>query len=453
MEQISDLLTASVWEMLALGFLIFFGIVFFMRRRLAHIVEPALIQMFVLSFGFAGLYLFYDFNSYAWWAVVLGSILGLAPFVLLYRRSFTPDSTVLLKRAHLVETTEFRIFVVLSCCAIISGSLIPVLSSGLTVGPKLAPALLAREGGPLNYLTQAAVSFIPAFLLLTFRTRLFYLVVVAVLTNFLGATFGESRASFLLPALMIGAAFFLRRLDRNTAEGWPAKTIASFKQFFVGVAGIVGAFGLLWLAGYMLTASPAVFIFAFLLRLFESFDGLFMAIQFRLVAPHVTPEYSILLAYTQPIHKLLHLNLGQTYNNIGEYIAVHVYHFDIWSDRDLGLLALPNSNLVLEFELSYPLTTALILIPSYATAIVSLLNWSERRRYNSLGLFCLSQYLLFNPLQFFSDGNYFIVAAYGAALLFCIAKFSGVVVDILRSAYRSTYKLTGNNKNPDTTSI
>ena len=432
MAELIDLLTANVWALALLAVLIFGVTVSIMRRRLAHLVEPAMIQIFVLSFGFAGLYLIYRPNDYSWWAVILGATLGVAPFVLFYRRSFTTDPDILEKRDRLAQSTEFRIFLIVSCVAMIAEALITIVGSGLAVVSKEAPALLTREGGVINYLSQAAVSFVPGFLLLTYRTRLFHLVVAAVAMNFMAVTVAASRASFLWPALMIGAAFFLRKLDHNTAEGWPETTIISLKNCLTGIMGVAGAFGLLWLAGYLLTDSPTHFLFAFLLRLFESFDSLFMAVQFSFITPHAAPEYSVWLAYTQPIHKLFHLNVGQVYNNIGEYVAVHVYHLNIWENPDLRLLSLPNSNLVLEFELSYSLITALMLIPIYATSVVCLLNWSERRRYNSLGLFCLSQYLVMSSLQFFSDGNYFVLGAYSAALLLLFAKIGGFLVDGFR---------------------
>jgi len=430
-----DRLVTGVWVMFPLGLLIFGGTVFYMRRRFVHLAEPALIQSLVFSFGFSGFYLLYNPHNFAWWAVVLGAILGVAPFVLLYRRRLAMDSTILEKRSRLAKSAEFRIFLVIACAAIIVEALITVASSGLVVGPKIAPSLIARQGGVLNYISQAAVSFEPAFLLLTYRTRWFYLVIITIIMNFLAATVLASRVSFLLPALMVAAALFLHKLDHNTAEGRPPKTIITVKNFFAGLGGIGGVLGLLSLAGVLITGSASTFLFNFLLRLFESCDGLFMAIEFSFIRPHMEPEYSVLLAYTQPIHKLLHLNVGQVYNNIGEYIAVNVYHLNIWANPDLKLLALPNSNLVLELELSYPLVTSLVLISIYATAVICILNWSEPRRYNSLGLFCLSQYLIMNPLQFFSDGNYFVVAAYGVALLLFFAKVGGKFVDVLRWEY------------------
>lgn len=429
MAQLTDLLTTNLGAMVVLALFIFGVTIFVMRRRLVHIVEPALIQMFLLSFGFAGLYLLYTPGNYSWFAVVLGAILGIAPFVLFYRRSFITDPAIIEKRDRLANSTEFRIFLVASCAAIIAEALITIVGSGFTVVSKEAPALLIRQGGILSYFSQAGVSFVPAFLLLSYRTKLFSLVIGTIVMYFMAATVAASRASFLWPALVTGAAFFLRKLDRNTAEGWPETTIISFKNALVGVMGIASAFGLLWLAGYLLTDSPTRFLFTFLLRLFDSLDGLFMAVQFSFITPHAAPEYSVFLAYTQPIHKLLHLNVGQMYNNIGEYVAVHVYHLNIWSNPDLRLLSLPNSNLVLEFELSYGLITALVLIPLYATALVRLLNWSEKRRYDSIGLFCLSQYLVMNSLQYFLDGNYFVLGAYSAIVLLLVAKIGGFLVD------------------------
>jgi len=432
MAQLIDLLTANVWALALLAILIFGMTVFIMRRRLAHIVEPAMIQIFVLSFGFAGLYFLYKPNDYSWRAVILGATLGVAPFVLFYRRSFTPDPDIIEKRDRLAESTEFRIFLIVSCAAIIAEGAITVVASGFTVVAKVAPIMLAREGGVINYFSQAALGFVPGFLLLTYRTRLFYLVVTAIVMYFLEATVSASRASFLWPAVVIGAAFFLRRLDRNTAEGWPDTTIINFRNCFAGIVGITAAGGLLGLAGYLLTNSPTHFLFTFLLRLFESLDSLFMAVYFSFVTPHAAPEYSVWLAYTQPIHKLFHLNVGQLYNNIGEYVGVHVYHLNIWENPDLRLLALPNSNLVLEFELSYGLITALVLITLYGTGLVWLLNWSERRRYNSLGLFCLSQYLVMNALLYFSDGNLFVLGIYSAVLLLLFAKVGGFLIDGVR---------------------
>jgi hypothetical protein len=402
-----------------------------MRRRLVHIAEPAVLQGFVLCFGFAGFYIVYQPNDYSWWAVVLGSVLGIAPFVLFYRRSFTTDPTILEKRDHLAKSTDFRVFLVASCTAIIAESLITIVGSGLTVSSKNEATLLVRQGGVLNYFSQAAVSFVPAFLLLTYGTHLFYLVAVAGVTYLLAATMAASRVSFLWPAMAIGAALFLRKLDRNTAEGWPATTILSFKNFIVGILGIAAAFGLLALAGALLTGSASAFVLAFLFRLFQSFEGPFQAILFSLINPHAPHEYSVWLTYAQPVHKLLHLEVGQMYNNVGEYIAVNVYHLNIWSNPDIALWALPNSSLVLEFELSYDLVTALVLISLYAGAIVSLMNWSERRRYNSLGFFCMSQLLIMNALQFFSDGAYFIVTVYATAALLVLAKVGGTLGDVL----------------------
>jgi hypothetical protein len=402
-----------------------------MRRRLVHIAEPAVLQGFVLCFGFAGFLIVYEPNNYSWWAVVLGSVLGIAPFVLFYRRSFATDPAILEKRDRLAKSTDFRIFLVASCTAIIAESLITIIGSGLNVSAKNEATSLIRQGGVLTYFSQAAVSFMPAFLLLTYGTYLFYLVTAAGVTYLLAATFAASRVSFLWPAMAIGAALFLRKLDRNTVEGWPATTIISFKNFFVGITGIAAAFGLLALAGALLTGSASAFVLAFLFRLFQSFEGPFQAILFSFINPHGPHEYSVWLTYTQPIHKLLHLEVGQLYNNVGEYFAVNVYHLNIWSNPNFALWALPNSSLVLEFELSYNVVTALILISLYATAIVFLMNWSERRRYNSLGFFCISQFLILNALQFFSDGVYFVVTAYAAGALFVLAKVGGTLGDVL----------------------
>lgn len=446
MAQIINLLTLYFWTILPLALLLFCGTVFIMRRRLVHIAEPAVLQGFVLCFGFAGFYIVYEPNDYSWWAVVLGSVLGIAPFVLFYRRSFATDPAILEKRDHLAKSTDFRIFLVASCAAIIAESLITIVGSGLIVGPKNQAALLIRQGGVLAYFSQAAVSFVPAFLLLTYGTYLFYLVTAAGVTYLLAATFAASRMSFLWPAMAIGAAFFLHKLDRNTAEGWPATTIISFKNFFVGITGIAAAFGLLALAGALLTGSASAFVMAFVFRLFQSFDGPFLAILFSFINPHAPHEYSVWLTYTQPIHKLLHLEVGQLYSNVGEYVAVNVYHFNIWSNPNLALLALPNSNLVLEFELSYNLVTALVLISLYATAIVSLMNWSERRRYNSLGFFCISQLLIMNALQFFSDGAYFVVTAYATAALLVLAKVGGTLGDVLLDSLKRGEEPGGGGK-------
>jgi hypothetical protein len=194
---------------------------------------------------------------------------------------------------------------------------------------------------------------------------------------------------------------------------------------------VFGLFSLLGVVAAGIFSMPAeLFLFAFLLRFFLSLDSLFQAIHFSFLSPRTGAgtDFSVLLTYTQPVHKLLHLDLGQKYNNIGEYIAVNVYHFNIWKDPDTALFAMPNSNMVLEFLLSFNMWLALALILSYSIAMVCAIGWFEKRRYDGVAMFCVSQFFLMGPLQFFFDGTSFVVCAYALGALIALIKVISYVI-------------------------
>ena len=432
MGALLDLITASLWVTVPLALAIYGIVVFVMRRRLAHLLEPATIQLFILSFGFAGFWPLYAPNDYAWWVAVLGVVLAVAPFVLFYRAKHVTNPHIFEQRDALVASLEFRVLLVISCAAIIAQTVIIIGQTGLYVGPKIMDALFMKAGGALTYIMQAATSLLPAFLLLTYRTKWFYLVLTAVFLNLVAATLLASRVSFLWPILVAGAALFLRQLDRNTAWNWPKTTIINAKNLFLGLFGISAAFGLVLLMGSLFTEDPRSFLFVFFIRFFNSFDCLFQTVYFSLLAPHAMPEYSVLIAYTQPIHKLLHIGVGQVYNNIGEYIAVHVYHYNIWKYPDFAALALPNSNMFLEFAFSYRFPLSLILITIYSTAIVTFINYVEPLRYNGVLFFCISQYFFMNATQYITDGNYFVMGLYGLAVLIVLAKILAYLLELTR---------------------
>jgi hypothetical protein len=87
--------------------------------------------------------------------------------------------------------------------------------------------------------------------------------------------------------------------------------------------------------------------------------------------------------------------------------------------------------MVLEFVLSFSMPVALSLIPIYSTGITLLMNFLERHRYSSFFCFAFSQYFLMNSVQYFTDGNSFVISLYGLAALFVVVKILSFCVRLM----------------------
>lgn len=414
---------SSIGTAVLVAVLTYAAILIVMRRRFVHLLEPAVIQLLIVSCGFAAFFPLYAEGDYAWWAVVAATTLAVLPFVLFYRRKGVLHFPHIIEdRKAFAETLEFRSLLVISIAVIVLHGALLLSSTGFSPLQKsLAATVTSKAVGVLSYLNQPATSLLPPFLLLTFRTRWFYFVLVAFLLGVLVAIVQASRTSILLPILLSGAALFLAKLDRDSATGAQVSFLNG-RNILIGVLGIIAAFALMFLFGSVLTGTARLFFWAFIVRFFDSFDALCNLIYFGLISPHLGPDYSVLLAYTQPIHKILQLDVGLMFNNIGEYIAARAYGLDIWRYPEFGKLPLSNSAMPAEFLLSYNLPLALALIPIYSTLVVSLLNWCERRRYRGIITFGVSQYLLMTSVQYIMDGGYFIMGAYALVLLTIAAK-------------------------------
>jgi hypothetical protein len=132
--------------------------------------------------------------------------------------------------------------------------------------------------------------------------------------------------------------------------------------------------------------------------------------------------------------KALHIDVGQVYSNIGEYLAANVLNLNIWRYPELAKISLPNSNLALEFLLSFNHPTAIALIGAWSSGITMALNFFESRRYKSVAMFCAAQYFLMNPLLYFIDGTYFVMGLYALIALVAIVVFLDKIVDSLNPA-------------------
>jgi hypothetical protein len=431
MTAVDEILWDSVGTTAPLALLLFGLILLLMRRRFVHLLEPCVLQFFLLSFAFAGFIPLYQANDYAWWVTFLGVILALAPFLLLYRKGFTIQPEIIEQRKALALSLEIRVLIVVITCCILFQAFSILRQTGFSIGLTVAPALISGASGPLVYITQAAFPLMPGLLLLTFRTRWFPIVLVGILLNGMMAILLSSRAGFLWPILSIGAALFLYQLDKNTAYGWTSRPILNVRNTLFGSAGIMAVAGLVTLTAMLAQLDPILFLQAFSLRFFNTFDGIFLAVQGALITPNQRPEYSVLISYTQVIHKALKIDVGQVFNSVGEYIAFYFYHFDIWKNPAMTKMALPNSNMVLEFVLSFSMPVALSLIPIYSTGITLLMNFLERHRYSSFFCFAFSQYFLMNSVQYFTDGNSFVISLYGLAALFVVVKILSFCVRLM----------------------
>lgn len=424
MAELFDELADSLFYSVPLALVVFAIIVLCWRKRLVHVFDPILLDLLPASFGIAGFAAIYRPNEYAWRVTLAGVLLAILPVIVLYRRSLVSDTNCLEKRRQLGSSIEFRVLITLFLLIQIGTSLTILASTGFTIGEKVVGPKIMRAVGQLTYFYQVTTNFFPAMLLINRRSKVLSLVIVALVLRTLCSLVAASRASLMAPVLLVGFAFFLNRLDRRTAFGWEGNSLITRKNVVVATT-VLSVCALLVVALASIVSVPAeLFLFAFLLRFFLSFDSLFQAIQFSLLSPKTgtTSDFSVLVTYTQPVHKLLHLDVGQIYNNLGEYIAVNVYHFDIWKNPDAMLFAMPNSNMVLEFLLSFGLWWALALILCYSIVMVCAIGWFERRRYDGVGTFCISQVLMMAPLQFLFDGTSFVVCLYALGALIASIK-------------------------------
>jgi hypothetical protein len=423
-------LSDSLLSILLLSIATIFCVLFAMRTRFLHLFEPAIFQSIVTGAAFSAFWPLYSAANYTWQTLFVACILSVLPFLIFYRNRGIVGAGLAHERASFIDRHDFSALIYVCCSIVILNMLISAAATGGAVAAKSDIGDVRLAMGRLNvvgYFSQAATPLLPCLLYLTYGTRRFYVVVTAFISGIATGVILGSRVSLLQPILGVGAVLFWHALDvfDETGKRVPLFTI---RNVIIGIGGMILAGMLVFLLGLLVSGSAGQFVYEFLLRFFLQFDGIFLVVNDALLSPHVRPEYSVALAYIQPITKMLHVDTGQVYSNVGEYIGVAVYHMNIWKNPELAKAALPNSNLALEFVLSFSRPIAWILIFLWSTSVMLALNFFEKRRYRGVGYFCMAQYLVMSPLGYFLDGNYFVIGLYGLGALWCLAKLLSLVI-------------------------